>query len=66
MTVQVPIPAGLRPGERTLVLAGNGFPDEAEEDLLLELVDGLSDTGGSTTAHAARAEPRSPKSWRAR
>ena len=62
VTVQVPIPAGLRPGERTLVIEGNGFPDEDEGDLLLELVGGLSDTGGSTTAHAARAEPRSPKS----
>jgi hypothetical protein len=62
VTVQVPIPSGLRPGERTLVIEGNGFPDEDEGDLLLELVGGLSDTGGSTIAHAAAAEPRSPRS----
>ena len=63
VTIQVPVPAGLRPGERTLVIEGNGFPDESEEgELLLELFGALIDTGGSTTAHAAAAEPRSPKS----
>jgi hypothetical protein len=62
VTIQVPVPAGLRPGERTLVIEGNGFPDEDEGEFVLDLVGGLSDTGGSTTAHAAAAEPRSAKS----
>jgi hypothetical protein len=62
LTIQVPIPAGLSPGERTLVIEGNGFPDEEEADLLIELVGGLIDTGGPPTARAAAAEPRSPKS----
>ena len=62
VTIQVPIPAGLRPGERTLVIEGNGFPDEEEADLLIELVGGLIDTGGPPTACTAAAEPRSPKS----
>jgi hypothetical protein len=62
LTIQVPIPAGLRPGERTLVVQGNGFPNEEDEgDLLLELFGALTGGGGSTTAHAAAAEPRSPK-----
>jgi hypothetical protein len=43
------------------VIEGNGFPDEEEGDLLLELVGGLIDTGGPPTARAAAAEPRSPK-----
>jgi hypothetical protein len=43
------------------VVEGNGLPeDEGEGDLVLELFGALS--GGSTTAHAAAAEPRSPKS----
>ena len=62
VTIRVPVPAGLRPGERTLVIEGNGFPDDEEGDLLIELVGGLSDTGGSPSAHVAAAEPRSPKS----
>jgi hypothetical protein len=63
VTIQVSIPAGLPPGERTLVVEGNGFPAEGEEgELLLELFGALTGGGGSTTAHAAAAEPRSPKS----
>ncbi len=57
LTVKVPIPAGVRPGSRTLIVEGNGFPAE-EDDVLLELVEGLSGGGG---AHAAAAEPRSAK-----
>jgi hypothetical protein len=57
LTVKVPIPAGVRPGSRTLILEGNGFPAE-EDEVLLELVEGLSGAGG---AHAAAAEPRSAK-----
>jgi hypothetical protein len=45
------------------VIEGNGFPAEEEEgDLLLELFGALTGGSGSTTAHAAAAEPRSPKS----
>jgi hypothetical protein len=67
LTVRVPVPADVRPGERTLVIEGNGFPDESD-DLLLQLGSGL--TGGRAAgpaAHAsgvrtAAAEPRTPKS----
>jgi len=62
VTIRVPIPAGLRPGERTLVIEGNGFPAEEEGDLLVDLLGKRTDGGGSATARAAAAEPRSPKS----
>ena len=55
ITVRVPIPADIRPGARTLVLAGNGFGDE-EDELLIELVGELS---GEAQAQAAQSEPRS-------
>jgi hypothetical protein len=55
LTVRVPIPAGVRPGSRTLVIEGNGFPENDEGDLLLELVGGLT---GDGTAHASSAEAR--------
>jgi len=49
--VRVPIPAGLRPGSRTLVVKGNGFPAE-DEELQLD----LAKTGeGGTEASAAAA-----------
>jgi hypothetical protein len=50
VTVRVPIPADLRPGPRTLVIEGNGFPAD-EEELLFELVLGL--TGDRPRAFAA-------------
>ena len=58
----MPIPAAVRPGERTLVIEGNGLPDQNDE-ILLELVAGLARAGGSPSlsAHAAAAEPRTPK-----
>jgi hypothetical protein len=56
LTVKVPIPAGVRPGARALVIEGNGFADE-NDDILLELGAGL--TGGG--AHSAAAEPSTPK-----
>jgi hypothetical protein len=55
LTVQVPIPAGIRPGSRTLVVEGNGFPDDDEGDLLIELVGGLT---GEETAQASAADAR--------
>jgi hypothetical protein len=56
VTVQVPIPADVRPGERKLIVEGNGFPDD-EDELLLDLIEGLI----STTAPSTAGEPRSPK-----
>jgi hypothetical protein len=56
LTVKVPVPAGVRAGSRTLVIEGNGFADQ-NEDILLELGQGL--TGGG--AHTAAAEPGTPK-----
>jgi hypothetical protein len=56
LTVKVPVPAGVRPGSRTLLIEGNGFADQ-DNDILLELGVGL--TGGG--AHTAAAEPRTPK-----
>jgi hypothetical protein len=56
LTVKVPIPAGVRPGARSLVVEGNGFAGE-DDDILVELGAGL--TGGG--AHSAAAEPRTPK-----
>jgi hypothetical protein len=55
VTVQVPIPAGVRPGPRTLIIEGNGFPQDGEGDLFLELVGGLT---GKGQAHASATEPR--------
>jgi hypothetical protein len=52
LTVRVPLPAGLRPGERTLIIEGNGIPAD-EEELLFELV--LGGTGGKPRASAAGA-----------
>jgi hypothetical protein len=57
LTVRIPIPAGVRPGSRMLVIEGNGFPGD-EEDFLIELLEGL--TGGGE-GEASAAEPRTPK-----
>ena len=57
VTARVPVPAGLRPGQRTLVLEGNGIP-EGEDDLLIELEEGLSGRDG---LRAVASEPRSPE-----
>jgi hypothetical protein len=54
VTVQVPVPRGLRPGARSLVIEGNGFPED-EDEVLLELVDELT---GDAGARASAAEPR--------
>jgi hypothetical protein len=60
--VRVPVPRDLRPGRRTLVIEGNGF-SLGEEEILIEIVDGLS-RGGPTAsaapvARVAQSEPRS-------
>ena len=60
--VRVPVPRDLRPGRRTLVIEGNGF-SLGEEEILIEIVDGLS-RGGPTASAAplarmAQSEPRS-------
>ena len=54
LRVRVPIPSGLKPGARTLVLKGNGF-EVNEDDLLFELFDALTGDGGSG---ADTPEPR--------
>jgi hypothetical protein len=53
VTVRVPIPANLRPGPHTLVIEGNGFPAD-EEELLFELVFGLTGHGPRASAAALR------------
>jgi hypothetical protein len=58
LTVRVPIPAGVRPGSRTLIVEGNGLPGGDEGDLLLELVGGLSGERAAR-AHASASEARS-------
>jgi hypothetical protein len=55
VTVRVRIPASVRPGSRTLVVEGNGFPEDDELDLLIELVGGLT---GEPGAQASAAEAR--------
>jgi hypothetical protein len=55
LTLRVPIPSGLKPGSRTLVLKGNAF-DINEEDLLFALFEELTgELGGGRN----RPEPRS-------
>jgi hypothetical protein len=57
ITVQVPVPRGIRPGERKLMIEGNGVPDPDEEGLI-DLIDGLLfdlDLG------AGGREPRTPR-----
>jgi hypothetical protein len=56
VTVRVPVPRDLRPGRRTLVLAGNGFA--AEPALVIELIEGELAAGGSgARAAAAQRQP---------
>ena len=52
----MPVPRGVRPGERTLVIEGNGVA--ADEEGLIDLVDELffEDASGSD-----RREPRNPR-----
>jgi hypothetical protein len=45
LRLRVPIPSGLRPGPRTLVLEGNGFQSD-DEDLIFALFDALAGEGG--------------------
>ncbi len=65
-TVRVPVPGDLRPGRRTLVLSGNGFPEET--GFVVELIEGeLGGSGGlgrarSRAARAGRAPARSAQS----
>jgi hypothetical protein len=49
VTVRVPVPRDLRPGRHTLVLSGNGFPDE--ETFVIELIEGEM-AGGSGLGRA--------------
>ena len=51
VTVRVRVPRNLRPGERTLVLEGNGFGNEF--DFLIELIAG--ELNGPVTAKGAQA-----------
>jgi hypothetical protein len=57
LTVTVPIPRGMSPGEKTLTLRGNSSDGAFEDELVLELLGGLT---GSREARAS-AEPRSPR-----
>jgi hypothetical protein len=56
VTVKVPVPRDIRPGTRTLVVEGNGFPAD-EEELILELIE---DLGAGSGARASAREPRTP------
>jgi hypothetical protein len=58
VTVRVPVPRFVPPGPRTLVLAGNGFPDDA--GFVIELIEGeLSGTSGrAPRARSAQAGRR--------
>jgi len=57
LTVKVPIPAGGGPGGPPPVIEGNGFAGQ-EDDLLIELIQGLT---GESGPRSAAAEPRTPK-----
>ena len=70
VTVRVPVPGDLRPGRRTLLLAGNGFPEES--GFVVELIEGelggssglgrarrRAARGGRTPARTAQSAPRS-------
>jgi hypothetical protein len=68
VTVRVPLPRDLRPGRRTMVLAGTGFADV--EGLIIELIEGelagagapsgtLSRAAGPAPARSAQSPPRS-------
>jgi hypothetical protein len=54
LTLRVPIPSSLKPGDRTLVLKGNGL-DVNEEDLLFALFEELTGEPGSG---GTKREPR--------
>jgi hypothetical protein len=56
LTVPVAVPRSLRPGNRTLVLAGNGASGSFEEALVVELFGALT---GEATATSAQSEPHS-------
>jgi hypothetical protein len=63
VTVRVPVPGDLRPGRRTLVLSGNGFPEDS--GFVIELIEG--ELGGSSglgraRTRAARAGPTPARS----
>jgi hypothetical protein len=53
VTVRVPVPRDLRPGRRTMVLAGNGFGDL--EGLIIELIEGQLAGAGVTGRTPSRA-----------
>jgi hypothetical protein len=61
--VRVPVPRDVRPGRRTLVIEGNGFPAD-EEELIIELLAALTRGDGRRAADPraqASAEPRSAR-----
>ena len=56
VTVRVPVPRDLRPGRRTMVLAGNGFANV--EGLIIELIEGeLAGAGAPSRAAGRRPTP---------
>ena len=62
VTVRVPIPRDVQPGERVLVIEGNGFASE-EDELIIEFIGELARgaraaAGQPAPAHGAQAEPR--------
>jgi hypothetical protein len=57
ITVQVPIPRGIRPGDRKLLLEGNGM-GTGDEEGLIDLVEGL--LFGGDPGSGGR-EPRTPR-----
>jgi hypothetical protein len=63
VTVRVPVPGDLRPGRQTLVLSGNGFPEES--GFIIELIEGELGGGsglGRARTRAARAGPTPARS----
>jgi hypothetical protein len=62
VSVRVPVPRDMRPGRRSVVIEGNGSQG-GEEEVIIEIVDGLSRGSRAARtapdAQAARAEPDS-------
>jgi hypothetical protein len=58
--VRVPVPRDLRPGRRSLVIAGNGFSVD-EQEIIFEIIEGLSrGARGGRSAPPARSAQREP------
>jgi hypothetical protein len=64
VTVRVPVPGDLRPGTRTLLLSGNGFPEESGfvVELIAGELGGSSGLAGSRPARAGRTPARPAQS----